>query len=342
MHACMIAAKKPFVLRIMECIAYNRNGFNEGVNTHPMNASARWLKITVACPEAATEAVSDLIGVLSGVGVDIRPLPGRSASLITGFFALEDAAAGEGPAPAAAQWLERLIPEINGLFELYGLPPPSPNTEIIDDQDWATSWRQFFSAFEIIPGLVIKPSWEEDRPHEGRRVITMDPGMAFGTGQHASTRLALALMASCFTGPAGDAPKKVLDVGTGTGILAMAAAIFGADRVMAVDNDPEAVRIAMHNAGINRLDRTVDVSARPLAELQGSYDLICANIVHDVLVEMAPELRRLLKKYGRVVLSGILRGEQERHLEKVFRANKMHLVSAAHEGEWAAMLLTGD
>jgi len=202
-----------------------------------MNTTARWLKITVACPAAATEAVSDLIGLLSGVGVDIRPLPDQGVNAITGFFALESEA-------AADEWLKRVIPELNRLYGLYDLPPPSPNTEIIDDQDWATSWRQFFSAFEVIPGLVIKPSWEDDRPGENRRVIIMDPGMAFGTGQHASTRMALSLIAACFRNPTGSPPKTVLDVGTGTGILAMAAAVFGAERVTAVDNDPEAVGIA--------------------------------------------------------------------------------------------------
>jgi ribosomal protein L11 methyltransferase len=307
-----------------------------------MNSSARWLKITFPCPEAAVEAVSDLIGVMSGVGVDIRPLPGQDAGSITGFFALGEAAEGEELDRAAARWLERLRPELDELFALYGLSPPSPCTEIIDDQDWATSWRQFFSAFEIIPGLVIKPSWEEESAGEGRRVITMDPGMAFGTGQHASTRLALSLMASCFDGAAGGGPKKVLDVGTGTGILAMAAAAFGAGKVTALDNDPEAVRVARHNVRSNNLDRAVDVSARPPGELEGPFDLICANIVHDVLVEMAPDLRRLLDRNGRIVLSGILQGEQERHLEKVCRANSMHLLSAVHDGEWTAMLLAAD
>jgi len=304
-----------------------------------MKSSVKWLKITVSCPSDATEAVSDLVWVLSGVGVEIRPLPGQTADSITGFFGLGEAAAGEQPATAGSEWMERLSGELKRLYGLYGLDPPALTAEIIDDQDWATSWQQFFSAFEIIPGLVIKPSWEEGTC-EGRRVITMDPGMAFGTGQHASTRLALSFLASFFTNPAGGSPKRVLDVGTGTGILAMAAALFGADQVMAIDNDPEAVRIALHNVRANRLDWNIGVSDRPLAEVQGRYDLICANIVHDVLVEMAPDLKRLLGENGRLVLSGILRGKQERHLEKVFAANNLKLVCTDHEEEWVAMYLT--
>ncbi|HHO47811.1 MAG TPA: 50S ribosomal protein L11 methyltransferase [Desulfobacteraceae bacterium] len=299
-----------------------------------MNTTARWLKITVACPAAATEAVSDLIGLLSGVGVDIRPLPDQGVNAITGFFALESEA-------AADEWLKRVIPELNRLYGLYDLPPPSPNTEIIDDQDWATSWRQFFSAFEVIPGLVIKPSWEDDRPGENRRVIIMDPGMAFGTGQHASTRMALSLIAACFRNPTGSPPKTVLDVGTGTGILAMAAAVFGAERVTAVDNDPEAVGIATDNIRANGLEGIIDVSGRSPSDLPGPCDLICANIVHDVLAEMAPELGRLLGRNGRLVLSGILRGEQEQHLARLYGANSMKTLSVEYQGEWAAMLLAG-
>lgn len=304
-----------------------------------MSSPDRWLKVTVSCPAAATEAVSDLIGVLSGVGVEIRPLPSRDVESITGYFALAAGAEGEQPAAAAAAWLERLTPELNRLFALYGLDPPPLTTAIIDDQDWATSWRHFFSAFEIIPGLVIKPSWDEDTPAAGRRMITMDPGMAFGTGQHASTRLALSLLASCFTDPAAALPKKVLDVGTGTGILAMAAALFGADQVLAIDNDPEAVRVAMDNVRTNGLDWNIGVSDRSLTEVEGRFDLICANIVHDVLVDMAPYLVHLLNVQGRIVLSGILVGEQERHLEKVFDAHRVRLARSVHDGEWAAMLL---
>ncbi|MGW8161800.1 MAG: 50S ribosomal protein L11 methyltransferase, partial [Desulfobulbales bacterium] len=246
-----------------------------------MNSSTKWLKITFTSPENITEAISDLIGVLSGVGVEIRPHPDQTTNSITGFFALEDATSEEKRESAATRCLQQITPELNKFFALYNLPRPSLTTEIIDDQDWATSWQHFFSAFEIIPGLVIKPSWEEYKNAEGKHVVTMDPGMAFGTGQHASTRLALSFIASCFNNPDGSRPKKVLDVGTGTGILAMAAAMFGADQVMAIDNDPEAVKIALHNVRLNHLDWNIGVTDRPLSELHGSFDLICANIVHD-------------------------------------------------------------
>jgi len=302
-----------------------------------MKPSTKWLKIHFDCPARIAEAASDLIGVLSGVGVEIRPLPDQDKNTITGFFALAGSDDGDQD-KTAAEILRSVTAELEKLFAIYNLILSDPQTEIIDDEDWATSWQQFFSTFEIVPDLFIKPSWEEFSAGKGQHVITMDPGMAFGTGQHASTRLALDLIASHFKALSGKAHGRMLDVGTGTGILAMAGAVFGADQVMAIDNDPEAVTVARHNIHANYMDWNIGVSEKPLAEVEGTYDLICANIVHDVLVEMAPDFGRLLDTEGHVILSGILAGDQEKSLERVFGENGMKLLRSEHDAEWAAML----
>ncbi len=297
----------------------------------------QWLKVTVACPEQIVEPVSDLIGVLSGVGVDIKPVSATKTREISGFFAIDVDRPGE---PAAAV-PDHLMDELEKLFALYTLIPPRPTTEIIDDQDWSTSWQRFFTPFEIVPGLVIKPSWENYNPGRGQRVLEMDPGRAFGTGQHASTKLALSLIAACFQESDRDRPETVLDVGTGTAILAMATAVFGADWIMAIDNDPEAVAAARHNVMANRLDWNIGVAATALAAVPGRYDLVCANIVHDVLVGMAPELKRLLAPGGRVVLAGILGGPQEKNIGRVYGEQGMRLVRSEYEDEWAALMFEG-
>ncbi|MFZ5797494.1 MAG: 50S ribosomal protein L11 methyltransferase [Desulfobulbus sp.] len=306
-----------------------------------MNTPNKWLKVSLTCPTKIAEAASDLIGVLSRNGVEIRPLPDRRTNEITTFFPLTDTRTKESVEAESETILKSVTVEMEKLYAIYNLIPNTPQGEVIDDQDWATSWQQFFTAREIIPGLVIKPSWEEYRPTAGQKIITMDPGMAFGTGQHASTKLALTLMSPCFKNPRAGKPARVLDVGTGTGILAMAAAMFGADQVLAIDNDPEAVKVARHNVAANSLDWTVAVDDKPLAEVQGSFNLILANIVHDVLCTMAPDFKRLLQDKGLVILSGILRGKQVQNLEKVFTDNGLELLCTEHEEEWAAMLLQG-
>ncbi len=301
-----------------------------------MTTSDKWLKITFACPHEITEPVSDLVVVTSGVGVNIRPVQPGGHDEVSGYFKLD---AGKNSEKETLAILRKVTSELTQLFELYRRTLPELKTEILNDQDWATCWQKYFTPFEIIPGLVIKPSWEEYTPEEDQYVLEMDPGMAFGTGQHASTRLALSLIASWCKAKNDQPSGKVLDVGTGTGILAMAAAVFGARNVTAIDNDSQAVEVAQANIRNNDLHRIIRVSSSPLADVQGSFDLICANIIHDVLVAMAPDFRRLLAPGGHVVLAGILQGEQEKNIEKVFRTNGMDMIRSKNEEEWTAMLL---
>jgi ribosomal protein L11 methyltransferase len=289
----------------------------------------QWLQVSLRCPESAAEAVSDLLGVLSGSAVEQSPVKdGQSA--VSGFFQFTAEAEQE-------QARRRLESELAELFAAYKLPVPALEYSALADQDWATSWQQFFKPFAIVPGLIIKPSWEDYTVQPGEQVLEIDPGMAFGTGQHASTKLALSLMQGCFH--SSQPPKTMLDVGAGTGILAMAAARFGAEELLAVDNDPEAVQAAAENISRNHLSGLITVSAVPLAEISNSYDLICANILHDVLVHMAPDIAQRLTAQGCAVLAGILRGEQEENIIHIYSKLGLSLRQWAYEEEWAALLL---
>ncbi len=290
----------------------------------------QWLKIGVMTPAPLVESVSDLLGVLSGAGVELSP-ENRDGVRISAFF--------RAPADpdAGKQLLVDLRARLAELFALYDQPMPSLVQEFFPDQDWATSWQQYFRPFEVVPGLVIRPSWEEYAPAAGEQVIMMDPGQAFGTGQHASTSMALDLLRISLQNVEN---ARVLDVGCGTGILAMAAALFGAETVLAIDNDPEAVRVARENIAANHLTRTIRVSGRSLTDTEGSFDLICANIIHNVLVEMAPELVVRLAPGGRLVLAGILAGEQEENIVRVYEELGCRPEERRHTDEWTALRLT--
>jgi len=292
------------------------------------SAGKKWLKLSLQTPTRLVESVSDMIGVLSGSGVEVSPET-ESGSLISGFFPVENGA-------DETEIVDSVRQVVGELFQLFALPIPEMSTEIIDDQDWATSWKRFFTPVEIVPGLIIKPSWEDYQAEGNENVIEMDPGQAFGTGQHESTRLALSLLTTCLS---RQPVERVLDVGTGTGILAMAAILFGADSVVAIDNDPEAVRVAAENVAANGLAEKISVSITDLVDVQGPFPLILANIVHDVLVEMAPQFKALLSPGGRVILAGILSGEQEKNIIRVYGELGFHLQTSEHEGEWAALLL---
>ncbi len=288
-----------------------------------------WLKISLQAPATLVESVSDLMAVLSGSGVEISPETSEGTR-ISGFFPCAD------DRESGAE-ITRVVGEKMGeIFALYGLPTPTLHSETFDDQDWATSWKRFFTPVEIVPGLVIRPSWEEYPAKAGERVIVMDPGQAFGTGQHASTRMALSLLTRSLTRHPAD---RMLDVGTGTGILAIAAAMYGVSQVVAIDNDPEAVRVAAENSANNNAEMRVEVSGVDLVDVKGKFSMITANIVHDVLVSMAPLLQKLLAPEGRIILAGILRGEQEKNCIRIYEGLGMQVLESMHEEEWAALLL---
>ncbi len=290
---------------------------------------AKWLKVSLDCPEIVLEAVADLVGVLSGSGVEQAPVK-NGQSVVNGFFRLDQETKQDDV-------LQRLDPALHELFTLYELTPPQANCSFMADEDWATSWQQFFTPIALVPGLVIKPSWEEYTPTADEQVIEMDPGRAFGTGQHASTKLALAQIRSCFD---AHPVKKVLDVGTGTGILVMGAALFGAEQAVAIDNDPEAVRVAQENITHNQLAEKITVSGDDLLQISGQYDLISANIIHDVLVDMAPNIVQLLADNGSVVLAGILQGEQEENIVRIYQGLGLEMEKTLYEDEWVSLFLT--
>ena len=215
-------------------------------------------------------------------------------------------------------------------------PPRLGRSGYLPEEDWQRIWKKHFRPVRVTAGLTVTPPWEEYTPVSGEEVLTIDPGMAFGTGLHATTRLVLE-----FLGGIRDAapafPGTVLDVGTGSGILAMACALFGASKVLAVDNDPPAVSAAAGNILRNGLEKVVEASGRDLGEINGFFDLITANIVHGTLVEIAPAIGERLAAPGVLICSGILSGPQEESLRGEYEKLGLRCVDSKAEGEWSAL-----
>ena len=220
------------------------------------------------------------------------------------------------------------------LATIFNVPKPSLSSTMIAEEDWGKNWKKHFKPFAIVPGLVIAPTWEEYRPAAGEAVVTMDPGMAFGTGHHATTSLSLKFIQETLAGGCG---LRLLDVGTGTGILGMAALLFGAEDVLGIDNDPEAVSAAAENVRRNSLQDHMQISLAPLSSLEEPYEIVVANIVHDVLISMADDLARLTADGGTLMLSGILAGEQVANIIAVFTAKGLKLSGEKSLQEWAAL-----
>jgi len=292
-------------------------------------AENKWLKITIATDPVLVEPIGDyLIGVIEA-GVETGAQDEANYGVVTGY--VQQANPDEEEVLSIIAQISSYLTELANVF---AVPVPAVTWTMIAEEDWGTSWKQHFKPFEIVPGLIIAPTWEKYQPVSGEMVITMDPGMAFGTGHHATTSLSLEFLQKTLTGKAG---QRLLDVGTGTGILGMAAVLFGAEKVLGIDNDPEAVAAATENVGRNGLQGRMEVSLAPISSLREQYEVVVANIVHDVLIAMADDLTRVTATGGSLILSGILAGEQVENISVVFTGRGFTLVERAQCKEWAAL-----
>ena len=169
------------------------------------------------------------------------------------------------------------------------------------EEDWATAWKAYYHPIELSDKLAICPSWESYTPKDGQQVITLDPGMAFGTGTHETTRLCLEILEK-YLKPG----SSMLDIGCGSGILSIAAKALGSGRTVGIDIDPVAVRVANENAACNSFGDIEFICGDLAADISGKFDIVCANIVADVIIRLAPELGALMNDDGVCVLSGII------------------------------------
>jgi ribosomal protein L11 methyltransferase len=222
-------------------------------------------------------------------------------------------------------WLATIIPN---------LTPVLPEMRPVRQEDWAENWKQHFSAVRIGSRLVVKPSWESFSAKEGDAVITLDPGMAFGTGTHGTTRLCLEALARRFDEV--PPPKQVLDVGTGSGILAIAAAALGARRVVACDIDREACRTARENTRLNEVEEQLEITDRPLEEIEGTFQMVLANILAEENIRLASQLVEKLAVDGLLILSGIL-CEKEDLVIDAFRIYNLAGPEISRQDEWSCL-----
>lgn len=299
-------------------------------NKHDKRAKT-WLKITIIADPVLVDPIGDFLMGLTDAGVEIGV--DDQAALQTVNVYLAEADLEQSEQERILGLISAYLQEISTIFQV---ALPVVTTSSYMEEDWGSNWKRHFVPFAIVPGLIIAPTWERYQAGPGEAVIVMDPGMAFGTGHHATTSLSLALVRDVVRSMAG---CRVLDVGTGTGILGMAAALFGAAEVLGIDNDPEAVAAAAENVERNGLDTVMRVAETPLAALPGAYSLVVANIIHDTLVELAPILGRLTEAGGALVLSGILQGEQTENIVRCFKQQGFRLERCEELTEWSALLL---
>ncbi len=299
--------------------------------------SLKWLEIAVSSPVELVEAVANAFNEVGSGGVVIED-PALIVELVT-----------QGTAETVAPTLEPPQGEqvvVKGYFYCdTSLPDRLKSltrrltgfsvqwqTRDVKEQDWATAWQEYYKPVRVGQKVIVKPSWEDYIAREGETVIELDPGMAFGCGTHATTAMCLALLEELAPGC-----TVVYDVGTGSGILSVAAALLGARQVTAVDIDELAVRTARDNAERNGVsDRVVVAQGNLLDNLAGGRaDLVVANIITDVIIRLAPDAAAVLNPGGRLVASGIINDRAESVRQALGNAG-LEPEKELTESEWVA------
>jgi len=294
----------------------------------------RWIEVALEVDGEAAEAVAELMHRYGHQGVAIEqagfpletwedeiPKPDR---LVVRAYLPED-----DRAEAAKRQLEEALWHMGQLY-----PMPTPQYRLIDEQDWAEAWKVNYHPIHLGKHIFIRPLWIDTQGEPGDVMIALDPGMAFGTGTHPSTQLVLEsteeLMASFFG-------KQVLDLGTGSGILAILAAKLGAAHVLGLDTDPVAIRVAAENLAANQVEQLITVqegSLSTLLETGQQFDLALVNILAKVIIALCADgLGRVIRPGGRAVFGGIIL-EQADDVEAALRATGLTPYARRISGEW--------
>jgi ribosomal protein L11 methyltransferase len=207
------------------------------------------------------------------------------------------------------------------------------DTRTVSEDSWAEVWKKYYKPFYAGDHLVIKPTWEDFSPAPGDRVIEIDPGMAFGSGTHETTGMCISLLEETVRGG-----ERIIDVGTGSGILAIAAALLGAGHVLAVDIDPDAVRVASENVAHNHVENVVTVlEGDLLKDVQDTCEICVANIISDIIISFAAPLKEHILPGGLFICSGIVNVREE-EVRQALLAAGFEILKTEHKGEWTAFL----
>ena len=241
--------------------------------------------------------------------------------------------------PAAARAaVERARGDLAHLQAFQIRPIGELETRVVNEEDWAEAWKEHFPVMRVGHRLVIRPTWREHDAANDDVVISLDPGMAFGTGLHPTTRLCLALIED-LAGEGVLDRASVLDVGCGSGILSIAAGLLGARPILGVDTDPLAVETTRRNALLNGLSDVIDArtGSVPLAGEKRQFDVVLANLIASLLVDLAIPLSDAVRPGGRLVASGIFR-DREPDVCGAFESAGLRILDRKSETDWVALV----
>jgi ribosomal protein L11 methyltransferase len=302
--------------------------------------TAFWLEISVEADSEAVEAVSEILGRVAPTGTSVEP----GFELVDeGLGARVDAAKPaivraylEASDPEAVEQTIEQVTEALGHLQAFDLRPIGDvTTRLVDEADWAEEWKRHFPVLRVGQRLVIRPSWRRHRAAPGEVVLALDPGMAFGTGLHPTTRLCLAALER-LADRGGINGRRILDVGCGSGILGIAGVKLGASSALGVDTDPIAIEAMTANARRNRIGGRIRAHEGSLPAGEGPFDVVLANLIASLLVRLAGDLRAELAPDGTLLASGIF-VDREAEVRDAFEAAGLRIADRLADGDWVAL-----
>ncbi|MFB3926512.1 MAG: 50S ribosomal protein L11 methyltransferase [Syntrophales bacterium] len=298
-----------------------------------------WIEIAISSPPELVESLANFMTELGSEGiyqeeeVDPRDLSELEPTIREELKAYLS---------AASPWqdsLSKLKGYIEDLSELFPhLKPPDFTVKTISDPDWGEQWKKYFKPLRIHKNIVIKPTWERYTASGRDIVIEIDPGMAFGTGQHSSTRMCLEALEDILLRDRTIRNWRVLDAGTGTGILGICCAKLGAAKVTGVDIDPLAVEIARKNVVINHVGDRVEVVKQDVGKFKGKFDLIVANLNAEPLIKLRSHLISMMEPGAYLIISGIIEQSTD-SIEKKFLKDPLITQNILRDKEWVCYVL---
>jgi ribosomal protein L11 methyltransferase len=287
----------------------------------------KWLQVSVDVDAEAAEAVADVLGRFAPGGVAIEVLEAEEG-LTTGPVTVK---AYLSVGPDTPQIQDQLAQALWHLGQI--LPIPAPTFSTIAETNWADAWREHFHPLRVGQRVVVKPTWRDFEAAPEDILIELDPGMAFGTGLHPTTQMCLMALEELV-----QPGMRLLDLGTGSGILALVAAKLGASAVLALDTDPVAVSVARENVRRNRVAEVVTVMQGSLSQATDSYDLVVVNILAKVIGALAAEgLAERVRPGGRWVAAGIIE-PQVSEVVTALEASGLRVTEKRHMADWVTLI----
>ncbi len=298
-----------------------------------------WIKITVSSPPGLVDPISNFITEIGAQGVFQEASEPDIPNGFAKSTGREELMAYLPSDTATETRIASLKAYIDSLSEVFPkLAKPDLAIETIADPNWEEQWKKYFKPLRISKNIIVKPTWERYTPTGRDIIVEIDPGMAFGTGQHPSTRMCMEAIEGILLKDRSFQKWRVLDVGTGTGILGISCAKLGAQKVVCLDIDPKAVEIAYKNIAINGVEDRINIFNKDVSMYDDIFNLIVANLTAKTLITLRDHLVSMIETGGYLVLSGII--DQDRKVvEEYFLTDDISLHSIITEKEWVCYLL---